>query len=119
MSFAHLIVMVGSTGKNYIMTDYSNMGYIIISRAEVKSERIMNAMFEECLRYRQFMVLDNINRSFESRRPWLTRAKEQGYTTTIIYLKESERHPALTKIQIPKECEADELIVIDTKNNPS
>ncbi len=139
----HLVIMVGSpaSGKSFYSRELEKSGYLRINKDDMKSDKIMQKVFDAGIKNGQNIVIDGTNATKEARSKWINAATT--YHITIVWMnfpmpvvefldnyriamnKNQDTHvPAVAmrvyykKLEEPTQSECDNLIEIKTINTP-
>ena len=136
--------MVGppASGKSYYSKELEKNGFLRINKDIMKVDKVLQKAFDNGIRDRQNIVIDNTNPTKKVREKWINDAKKASYYITIVWMnfpmpvvefldnyriyknKNQDSHvPAVAmrvyykKFEPPTLEECDKLLEIKTINN--
>jgi len=139
-----IVIMIGSpaSGKSFYARELEEKyGYLRINKDDMKSDVIMNKVFDLGIKNEMNIVIDGTNPTKESRAKWINASKKASYNITIVWMnfpisvveflnnyriannKNQDSHvPTVAmrvyykKLEIPTKDECDNIIEINTIN---
>jgi bifunctional polynucleotide phosphatase/kinase len=139
-----IVIMIGSpaSGKSFYARELEEKyGYLRINKDDMKSDVIMNKVFNLGIKNEMNIVIDGTNPTKESRAKWINASKKASYNITIVWMnfpisvveflnnyriannKNQDSHvPTVAmrvyykKLEIPTKDECDNIIEINTIN---
>jgi bifunctional polynucleotide phosphatase/kinase len=88
-SLKHIVLMVGSpaSGKSFYARELEERyGYLRINKDDMKSDVVMNKVFNLGIKERMNIVIDGTNPTKESRAKWINASRKASYNITIIWM---------------------------------
>jgi bifunctional polynucleotide phosphatase/kinase len=144
ISLKCIVIMIGSpaSGKSFYARELEEKyGYLRINKDDMKSDVIMNKVFDLGIKNEMNIVIDGTNPTKESRAKWINASKKASYNITIVWMnfpisvveflnnyriannKNQDSHvPTVAmrvyykKLEIPTKDECDNIIEINTIN---